>query len=230
MVNFIQKNYFDKMKKNYVLLFLFSGRAVQVSDSITTHVPTWVRLAWFFIILILSLFFLKGRSHHEFIVYMVVKDTNTVVIQKHSSETGHWHTGWNRHSSYASGKSGWGVEYRGDGGDTTVHGHTAEDSGLESTSKMPSGDFRWKPGCRTSGAAAAHSPPAGGGPPLRKALGHDESPQLTPASPRSFYTPRDTAPPGQVSTPQNTYRGASSGFRKKQPAAFCAINTAVRAS
>ena len=27
-------------------------------------------------------------------------------------------------------------------GHTTVHGHTAEDSGLESTSKMPSGDFR----------------------------------------------------------------------------------------
>lgn len=28
------------------------------------------------------------------------------------------------------------------GGDTTVHNHTAEDSGLESTSKMPSGNFR----------------------------------------------------------------------------------------
>ena len=45
MVNFIQKNYFDKMKRNYVLLFLFSGGAVQVSDSITTHVPTWIRLS-----------------------------------------------------------------------------------------------------------------------------------------------------------------------------------------
>lgn len=30
----------------------------------------------------------KGRSRHEFIIYMVVKDTNTVVIQKRSSETG----------------------------------------------------------------------------------------------------------------------------------------------
>ena len=87
-----------------------------------------------------------------------------------------------------------------------------------------------KPGCRASAAAAAHSPPTGGRPPLRKALGHDESPQLTLASPRPFYTPRDTAPPGQASTPRNSYRGASSGFRKEQPAAFCAINTAVRAS
>ena len=38
------------------------------------------------------------------------------------------------------------------------------------------------------------------------------------------------APPGQVSTPQNIYRAASSGFRKKQPAALCAISTAVGAS
>ena len=28
------------------------------------------------------------------------------------------------------------------GGGTTVHNHTAEDSGLESTSKMPSGNFK----------------------------------------------------------------------------------------
>ena len=44
MYIFIQKIYLDKMKKNYVSLFLFSEGAVQISGSISTHVPTWIRL------------------------------------------------------------------------------------------------------------------------------------------------------------------------------------------